>query len=352
MVPPESDAPSAARPCARSFEERHRFGRVARIPTPTPFPVGDINSYLVLPPAGSDELTLIDTGVRTPDAFSALRTGMKELGHAIEDIRRILITHGHMDHFGQARRIQDLCGAPIYASEIEAAQMRIHWSPSGRHPDHVRRWMHRFGVPDEIATRRNPEAERMAQEIQEPIEVDGTLAEGDRIELGAFEVEVIETPGHCDGHIVFYECDTRTLFSGDHLLTDISPVPLLSLPEDEGTERGRSLVRFMESLARVEALACDRVFPSHGDVIYDHRQLIAGYRLHHERRKLQILRHLEDGATTAFELARRMFPKYVESQLYLVMSEVVGHLDLLEDEGSIAIETGDGADVVRALAAA
>jgi glyoxylase-like metal-dependent hydrolase (beta-lactamase superfamily II) len=101
----------------RSYAERHRFGRVARIPTPTPLGVGDVDSYLILPPRdGEGGVTLVDTGVKTPESFEALRSGLKEHGVAIEDVERILVTHAHMDHFGQAKGIRDLSGARVYAS--------------------------------------------------------------------------------------------------------------------------------------------------------------------------------------------------------------------------------------------
>ena len=94
----------------------------------------------------------------------------------------------------------------------------------------------------------------------------------------------------------------------------------------------------MDSLAKVEGLECRMTFPSHGGVIYDHRALIDGYRLHHERRKLQIEKKLRAGPLTPFELAVFMFRKYYETQIFAVMSEVIGHLDLLVEDGSVVVE--------------
>jgi glyoxylase-like metal-dependent hydrolase (beta-lactamase superfamily II) len=329
----------------RDFVERNRFGRVGRIPTPTPFPVGDIHSYLILPQAGSASLTLIDTGVKSPEAFEALHRGVKEHGFALEQVERILITHAHPDHFGQARRLREISGAKIFASEIESRLMTDFFLPSANRSRSVVRYFRSWGVPEEQLAP-DPRRSKLGRRIQDPVEVDGILAEGDVLDLGDYRLEVFETPGHCDGHVVFYERETRTLFSGDHLLTDISPVPLLSIPEQEGEPRPRSLLRFMDSLDKVEALDCRVTFPSHGDVIWDHRRVIAGYRLHHERRKLQVVRFLGRGPKSPFEVARRMFPKHHRTELYLVMSEVMGHLDVLEEEGLVALE--DDGSLVRA----
>jgi len=252
-----------------------------------------------------------------------------------------------MDHFGQALRLRERSGAQVWASRREAALMRTHFSPSGDRRDFVRAYFLRWGVPAEWFDRQS-EMAALARKIQDPIEVDFVLDDGDRLEIGDLRLEVIHTPGHCDGHIVFHEPDLRILFSGDHLLTDISPVPLLVFPESADQPRPKSLVRFMQSLARVEPLDCELVFPSHGDVIRDHRKLIAGYRLHHERRKLQLLRYLRERPGTPFELAAKLFPKHYQTQVFLVMSEVIGHLDLLVEDGSVVLEEQGGLEVARA----
>lgn len=331
----------------RGFAERNRFGRIGRIPTPTPFPVGDINTYLVFPPAGSDSLTLIDTGVKSPEAFDALQHGFKEFGWSLEQVDRILITHAHMDHYGQARRLRDLSGAKVYASAPEAARMRVPGSPTAERTESVLAWMRRWGVPEEIA-RHDGGIGELARRLQDPIDVDELVAEGDTVACGDLSLQVIETPGHCEGHVVFYEPELRVLFSGDHLLTDISPVPLLVLPERLDAPRPKSLIRFMRSLERVERLECALTLPAHGDTIADHRKLIAGYRLHHERRALQIVRELRAGPRTPFDLAARLFPRHVRDQIYLVMSEVIGHLDVLAEEGRVLVEERDGVEWVQA----
>jgi glyoxylase-like metal-dependent hydrolase (beta-lactamase superfamily II) len=340
---------------ALGYAERNRFGRVGRIPTPTPLGVGDINSYLLFPPDGlagsvrdGGGVTLVDTGVRTQEAFDALQRGLKEFGVPFRAIERILITHAHMDHFGQAKRLRDLSGARVYASRTEAALMRTHFSPSGDRRELVLESFRRWGVPAGLLERQTQMAD-LARRIQEPIEVDGFLGGGDVLAIGDLHLEVIETPGHCDGHVVFWEPELRLLFSGDHLLTNISPVPLLVFPEDPSLPRPKSLVRFMRSLEEVEKLPCELVFPAHGDVIRDHRKLIAGYRLHHERRKLQMLRLLRERPATAWELAGGIFPKVRETQVYLVMSEVIGHLDLLLDEGTVVVEERDRVEIARAV---
>lgn len=327
------------------FAERNGFGRVGRLPTPTPFPVGDVNAYLVFPSEKDGELTLIDTGVKSPEAHDALLHGIRAHGYALEQITRILLTHAHMDHYGQAKRLRDATGAVVHASAIEAEKMRFGHTPTGERNDRVLAAFRRWGVPAATANLDGGMSE-LARRLQDPLEVDVIVKEGDRIRCGDLELEVFETPGHCEQHVVYYERGAKQLFAGDHLLPDISPVPLLVFPKP-GEVRPKSLVRFLDSLRKVEALDCTLTFPSHGDVIRDHRALIASYRLHAGRRSLKLERLLDTGPATPFELARRMFPKAYEMQLVLVLSEVIGHLDLLEEQGRVVIEERAGVEHVR-----
>src|SRR4051812_13912624 len=84
---------------------------ITRIELPTPFPVGPVNCYIV----DEDPLTLVDCGPLTEDAWAELQAGLGRQGRRVQDIRRLIITHGHVDHFGLAARIVELSGAEVWA---------------------------------------------------------------------------------------------------------------------------------------------------------------------------------------------------------------------------------------------
>jgi glyoxylase-like metal-dependent hydrolase (beta-lactamase superfamily II) len=330
-----------------TYIERHRFGPVGRIPTPTPFAVGDINSYVLLPPADSDELVLIDTGVRTEDAWQALGQGLKEYGFRVEDVTLLLLTHAHPDHYGQARRVQEASRCPIYIHADARQSFERYESFDPARAELVAYHYARWGVPPELRVMRlGPPG---SENLVEAIEPDRYLENGDRIDCAGIRLEVIHTPGHCPDEVVFWLPESGRLFSGDHLLPDITPVPLLHVPETRGASRVPSLIRFLESLERVEPLPARIVFPSHGDVIWDHRGLIASYRLHHEKRKLQIARGLRQGDLSPAEVARKMFRHVWQQQVHLVLSEVIGHLDVLERDGHVESFERDGVIRYRLL---
>jgi glyoxylase-like metal-dependent hydrolase (beta-lactamase superfamily II) len=317
-------------------------GRLARVPTPTGFPVGDINSYLILPRPGSEALVLVDTGVRSDAAREALEKGLERLGFRVEDLTLVLLTHAHPDHFGQAASLARRAGCPVWAHEAAQAAIDRYALPTPPERLHVvRAFLRSLGVPPERAEAGfGPPGGRT---IVEHLVPDRVFRDGERLELPDFPLLAIHTPGHCPDLAVFWHEPSGSLLSGDHLLPDITPVCLFDVPARPDGERVHTLAQFHDSLDKVEPLPVRLVLPSHGDVLPRHRPLIRDYRIHTEKRKLELARLLQRrGAATPFELAREMFPRAWDTQLHLVLSEVLGHLDLLERAGNARVERRDG----------
>jgi len=331
-------------------------GRIVRLPTPTGFPVGDIDSYVLLPETPDAGVVLVDTGVHTAAAWDALGAGLAELGRRVEDVRLVLLTHAHPDHFGQAARIVRHAGCPVWAHRDTPAAIAHYARPTP--PDRlevVRAFLRRLGVP-------GPRAEEAfgppgGREIVEDVVVDRLLDHGDRLDLaealpgfdGGFVLDVVHTPGHCADLVCYWHADSGSILAGDHLLPDITPVCLLDVPETPDGERRSTLAQFHASIDRVEPLPVRQLLPSHGDVLPSHRRLISDYRLHTRQRMLKMARMLARNEATPYDLGRSMFPKVYDAQLHLVLSEVMGHLDLLESEGHVACELRDGAVRYRVL---
>src|SRR6476660_4565430 len=87
--------------------------RFERIVVPTPFAVGPANVYVTTAPP----FTLIDTGTNTPETEVALLAGLSDAGVSPERIERIVITHGHPDHYGLAPMIRERSGAKVLVGE-------------------------------------------------------------------------------------------------------------------------------------------------------------------------------------------------------------------------------------------
>jgi glyoxylase-like metal-dependent hydrolase (beta-lactamase superfamily II) len=153
--------------------------------------------------------------------------------------------------------------------------------------------------------------------------------------------EVIHTPGHARGHICLYNPENHYLLSGDHLLSDISSNPILEPPLPGEIERPRSLAQYLHSLRRLEALEIAVAWPGHGVPITDHRSLIGQRMQFHRQRAEEIAAILLEEPKTAFQIATSLFSDLQGMQVFLAVSEVIGHLDILEEEGRvIAQQTG------------
>ena len=154
----------------------------------------DCHVYLV---DGGDGLALIDTGVAV--ATSQILENVRAEGFAPEQISHILLTHAHMDHAGGTAEIRSATGAEVMLSEDAADFLRT-------------------GDEDAINLTFGKAAGFYPEDCRfEPCEVAQGLKEGDTIPVGDCAIEVIDTPGHCLGHLAFQlRVDGTTyLFGGD-----------------------------------------------------------------------------------------------------------------------------------------
>lgn len=318
-----------------------QFGRILRLPTPTGYDFGDINSYAILPESGSDQLVLIDTGVGRDKCWQGLVDGLAQFGYGIEDIDLLLLTHGHVDHFGQGARIKQVSGCEVWGHEAIAASV-TRYLPSEEQIIHEKAFFKTLGLNDEMYDRAYNYREHV-KKVFKPCPLDHHLQDSDMIPIEGFALQAIHTPGHCPEGLVFWQAETRQMFSGDHLLTDITPVCLLHIPKPLEQERNHALTEYYQSTDKVYPYEIDAVYPAHGDVIHDHRALIDGYKLSTERRLLKISKILQKhGSLTPLGVGQQLFPKAWENMLYAVVSEVMGHLDMLADAGFAEISERQG----------
>jgi glyoxylase-like metal-dependent hydrolase (beta-lactamase superfamily II) len=175
-------------------------------------------------------------------------------------------------------------------------------------------------------------------------DVTRVLHDGDTISLRDRKLEVHFRPGHSPTDTVFYDPDTRVLLGADHLLAHISSNPLITRPP-EGEERPQSLVMYLESLGKTRAMDIDVVLPGHGEPLHDHRAVIDD-RFHLHRRRVDKMHALiEERPRTAHDLAQALWGNVAVTQAFLTLSEVIGHTDILLNEGRVREVEEDG--VVR-----
>ncbi|MBU0494156.1 MAG: MBL fold metallo-hydrolase [Chloroflexi bacterium] len=308
---------------------------------PTPFPCGPINVYLA---AGAGPLTLVDTGPLTSWTWAALEHALAEHGTTVADIQRVIVTHAHIDHFGLAARIARTAkggGAEVFALNSSRPRLEAHVTEWQQRADFYGATLRRGGVPAEMAEGTVGLAVGDLARYAEAVPAVTPLVDGEGLRLAGRDWLVLHTPGHAIGHMCLYQPEARLLLSGDHLIQHISSNPVIDLPAPGETERPRSLVLYLQSLRRVADLDVSVALPGHGEPITDHRALIAQRFQHHEARMDRMLTAMDSRSCTAYEITQAMFPNPSPLDVFLGLSEVIGHLDILVDRGLVVEEDED-----------
>ena len=310
--------------------------QVRRIELPTPFPVGPVNAYLLL----GTPLTLVDTGPKTEIAQAALEAGLEHAGHRVEDIRRVVLTHGHSDHFGNTQWVVARSGAQIFAHPSD----RPKFAGERWVIDHLRTHFLAAGLPQSFL-RTFTERMRAMRHLFDVVPAYQLLNDGDGLDLDGGRLRVLHCPGHSLGHICLYH-DDGILLAGDLLLAEISPNPIVEF--DERGARIPTLPQYLHSLRRVLLLNCDVAHPGHGGPILNPSARIRELIAHHEQRKEAIHGRLDRRGKTLLQLCRELYQNLDELNLMLALSEVIGHLDLLVEEKRVAVSRRGGILLFRA----
>jgi glyoxylase-like metal-dependent hydrolase (beta-lactamase superfamily II) len=313
------------------------------LPVPTPFPVGPVNVYLL----EGQPLTLVDVGPRTSEAMAALNRGLQALGYSLSQIEQVVITHAHHDHFGQARDVLEISGATLLSFRENRYPLEHFETWWEQRIDFVADLMLEEGAPpDSLAEMEVIRGFAQFAASVSPVE---PLDDNEELPMGGRIWRALHNPGHARGQLCFYDERERLLISGDHLLRDITANPVLETPRPGMTERPRSLPDYIDSLKRIRELDVEMVLPGHGEAVYDHRALVDEILMHHQVRAALILQLLRERDRTVYELGVALFGGQLPGvELFLVMSEVIGHLDVLELQGKITRVEKDGHAVWRA----
>ena len=142
------------------------------------------------------------------------------------------------------------------------------------------------------------------------------------------------------------------MIGGDHLIGHISSNPLISRPlggksGEPGGGRPRALITYMRSMRETREMdGVSVILPGHGDPVTDHVKLIDERFALHERRARKIGGLIEERPRSAYEIAQSLWGNVAVTQAYLTLCEVLGHVDLLLEEGSV-VEQEDPGGIVR-----
>ncbi len=250
-------------------------------PNPSVFTGRGTNTYLV---GGESALICIDPGPDDDTHLEAIIAAAAARGARIETI---VLTHSHPDHRPLAARLAARTGATVRCFDPSAG--------------------------DEHAA----------------VMRDGDVVHADDVALIA-----VYTPGHTGDHLCFFDAASRTLYSGDHLLSGTTTV----IHPGEG-----DMSAYMDSLRRVRDLSPTTLYPGHGGRVDDAIALIDEYIVHREEREAQVLAaaRARDDAFTPMDLVPELYAGYPVAVHRLAAWTVQAHLDKLAGEHLVERIPGD-----------
>ena len=309
--------------------------KVLRIPTP--FQVGRVNCYLV----GDDPLTLIDAGPNSGKALDELEHQLQALGHSVEEIQLVIVTHQHIDHLGLVDIIARRSGAEVAALDLAVDFLANFGEDAERDDREAADLMRRHGISEDVVTALQ-QVTGSFRAWGSKVTVTRPVSDGELMQLRDRALAVQYRPGHSPSDTCFWDADRRILIAADHLIGHISSNPLISRPLDGSDRRRQALVEYIGSLQKTRELPAEVVLSGHGEPITGHAELITQRFALHQRRAAKLYGLISERPQTGHELAQRLWGDVAVTQAFLTLSEVIGHVDLLINAGHVRELDEDG----------
>lgn len=295
----------------------------------TTFAKGNVNAF-ILP---GSPVTLVDAGTHLPGSIQQLREGMAEAGFTFQDVEQIVVTHMHTDHYGGVSAILQETDAVVYVHRQAMGMLEHGKEGFERDEEFMRKFIAECGAA-ELLKRQRKYYPLHWKEVR-------YLDDGDVLTAGGREWKVLYTPGHSQSDICLWDLDTGDAIVGDFLLLEISSNAFITPPDKREERRPRPLMQMRESFRHVYELPLSTIYPGHGDPFTDFRALIDQRLQEQEDRCDKIVSLLAQGPRTVYELTRELFPWLQENGMFLGLSEVQGHLDLLLERSRVQVECRD-----------
>jgi len=348
----DGTAPASARRVTPADERQRAAWRNGELPQvervrpglwsiPVPIPINPLRYVLVYALELADGVAIVDAGWDTDDAYAALRDGLAQAGYGIADVRAVLVTHIHPDHYGLAGRVREESGAWIGVHPADGALIRERYDD-----DFIeglvareREQLERCGVPYDAATEL-ANASMMIRRFVSTARPDVLIEDGDRPDLPGWDLRAIWTPGHSPGHLCFVSESRRVLLTGDHVLPRITPIVSVH-PQSPPNP----LADYLDSLAAVRKIGVDagvtEVLPAHEYRFLELAERVDQVMAHHEERLAEIERVVAaaDGVA-CWEIATRLtwsrpwesIPSFMRRA---ATNETLAHLVWLEARGRL-----------------
>ncbi|MFC2032462.1 MBL fold metallo-hydrolase [Chloroflexota bacterium] len=304
-----------------------------------------INTYLI---RGDNERLLIDTGWDSEETLSSLKRQLAETGTDLKDITQVIATHTHADHYSLAHRLKKTSGAKLIMHHLEADLIRSRFMQMDRFIQQLDEWSYRHGwLPDKA-----DEIQTASWAIPKSLiraEPDIELRGDETISIGSFRLKVLWSPGHSPGQICLYEPMQKVLFSGDHILPNITPH--ISLNSDAFPE-SNPLGDFLHSLDTLIKLEVNLVLPGHEQPFTGLQSRIEKLIHHHHERNSEILSTLKAEPKTGYQISTEItwmsdinplgWHELSPQNKRMALLETLAHLEFMRFKGKLSKSPQDG----------
>ena len=320
---------------------------------PVPLPLSSLRHVFVYLFETDRGAYLVDAGWNTDEAFAALGAGLQTAGYSMSDVRGVLTTHVHPDHYGLAGRVREASGAWLALHPADAALVHDFQAGAEDTAIRLRSALRAAGAP--AAEVESVRADTLTMHgMGDHVEPDVLLEDGDRPDVPGWEITAVWTPGHSPGHLCFDVPTADVVITGDHVLPKITPH--ISVHASSGADPLRAYLGSLEKIA-----AHDRgglVLPAHEYHFTGLRERVAAIRSHHEHRLDEVEAIVDAGASTTWEVASsltwsRPWNKLDATMHRAAVGEALAHLRSLEGRDRVAgLREGGSLRWVRATSTA
>ncbi len=299
-------------------------------------PLKYTNSYLI---KGEGRFLLIDTGMNLNECKLALESGLQKLDVDLNKTD-FFVTHVHHDHLGlvstMATGTSKVFFNPTEAAILTSVSYKQRWTA-------MMEFYIANGFPEEAgkAWIANPPISLFGPKLASSLVM---LSDGDKLEIGDYRFVSIHVPGHSPCHTCLYDEDKKLLFSGDHILFDITP-NITCWPE-----LSNALYDYLKSLKKIDKLKVNLVLPGHRSSRHTLHKRVEELFEHHKTRLDEALAAVAEGDKTAYQVAPHIrwdlsyktWEQFPIAQKYFAVGETIAHLEYLVGENKLKTEKSGG----------
>lgn len=316
---------------------------IIQIKIDVPFDVKYVYTYLL---KLKNNYLLFDAGLNMGDWSKKFFSCLEKVDISSKEISHCLVSHNHLDHIGMIKKLKrknkDL---RVMMHDITNETMR--WETDRDNFEELKQITKSLSKEVISYGFNEEQGERLINyflkwpQMKSYHPPDIVLNDNDEFKIGEKYFKVIWTPGHALGHICLFEKKRGYLFSGDHILSRITPHIGIFIINPMIKEKYKEfdfhniLDLYLKSLIRIKKLNPKIIFPAHQEIINNPEKRIKEIFAHHDQRLEEIIGLIKEKPMSPFDIAKRHFGELDDMNSFLALSEVLAHLFYLENQEKV-----------------